>query len=61
MDEKVAHLKNENERMRSLLGQIAQEYGDRSGYGSGLFTSAHQPFLIQQAMLYSKTTGEVPE
>ena len=58
-NDQVIHLQNENAMMRALLKQIAEEYGDRSGYGSGLLKIDKQKsFLIQQSMMYARIGGE---
>jgi hypothetical protein len=57
------HLRDENIRLKILLHEIIDQYGDRPHYGEGLFTAAYQPSLIKRAMQltnYSQKNLETP-
>lgn len=60
---KETHLQSENLRLKILLTEIIEQYGDRPHYGEGLFAQDYQPMLIKRAMQltsYSQKGLETP-
>ena len=48
--EQTKQIFNELAEAKALLSEIIDSYGDRGHHCGDLFTSAHQPELIQRAM-----------
>jgi len=49
-DDKLEDLRDENDRLKKLLAEVAEAYGDRGYHGDGLFTRDHQPEIMQKVM-----------
>ena len=49
-DAKLKYMREENARLKKLLAEVVEAYGDRGWHGGGLFTRDHQPGIIQRAM-----------
>ena len=49
-DDKIKHLREENVRLKKLLAEIVEAYGDRGWHGGGLFTRDHQPGIMRRVM-----------
>ena len=46
----IEHLQEENVRLKKLLAEVFELYGDRGYHGDGLFTRDHQPEIMQKVM-----------
>jgi len=49
-DDKIKHLREENARLKKLLAEVVEAYGDRGWHGGGLFTRDHQPGIMRRVM-----------
>ena len=49
-DDKIKHLREENVRLKKLLAEVVEAYGDRGWHGGGLFTRDHQPGIMRRVM-----------
>ena len=57
-DDKLEHLKEENIRLKKLLLEVVEAYGDRGWHGGGLFTRDHQPGIMRRVMDAVNYQGE---
>jgi len=49
-DDKIKHLRDENARLKKLLGEVVEAYGDRGYHGDRIFTRDHQPGIMRRVM-----------
>ena len=49
-DDKLEDLKDENDRLKKLLAEVVEAYGDRGYHGDRIFTRDHQPGIMRRVM-----------
>ena len=49
-DAAITHLQDENARLKKLLAEVVEAYGDRGYHGDRIFAKDHQPGIMRRVM-----------
>ena len=49
-DAAITHLQDENARLKKLLAEVVESYGDRGYHVDRLYTREYQPEIMQRVM-----------